>query len=184
MEHKKELTEEKKETNVMIRSTVECMVEFSKILTANINNKGAEWLNKLVVTEKSDTFPSTPKVVNVNTLSVWEDEIETRILTAPWYITGLSIIKHPHVGDLLEAASAYCIRSTILSKILIDPLNKKDPNIVTSRHANVATNDGVKLMDSICDFILPLNNLQILHVLTDLGGYVQQHGETVKGYCA
>ena len=39
-------------------------------------------------------------------------------------------------------------------------------------------------MDSIHDFLLPLNNLQILDVLTDLGGCVQQNGETVEGYCA
>ena len=106
------------------------------------------------------------------------------MLTAPWDIKGLSIIEHPHVGDLSEASPAYCIRSTILSKILIDLLNKKNPNIVISLCANVATNDGVKLMDSICDFLPPLDNLQILDVLTNLGGCVQQNGETVEGYCA
>ena len=41
-EHKKELIEQKKETNAFLRSTVEYMAEFSKKLSANINNKGAE----------------------------------------------------------------------------------------------------------------------------------------------
>ena len=80
-----------------------------KKLTANINNKGAEWLDKLVVTEKSDIFPPIPKIVNVTTLGVWEDAIEARMLTSPWDIKGLSIIKQPHVGDLSEASSAYHI---------------------------------------------------------------------------
>ena len=160
------------------------MAEFSKNSTANINNKGDEWLDKLVVTEKSNTFPPIPEVVNVTTLGVWEDEILAQMLTAPWTIKGLSIIKHPHDGDLSEALLAYHIQFTILSKNLIDLLNKKDPNIVISLRANVANNNGVKLMDSICDFLLPLDNLQILDVLTDLDGCVQQNEETVKGYCA
>ena len=109
MEHKKELIEQKKETNGMLRSTVECMAEFSENSTANINNKGTEWLDKLVVTKKSETFPPIPEDVNVTTLGVWEDEIEARMLTTPWDIKELSIIKHPHVGDLSEASSAYCI---------------------------------------------------------------------------
>ena len=33
-------------------------------------------------------------------------------------------------------------------------------------------------------FLLPLDNLQILDVLTDLGDCVQKNGETVEGYCA
>ena len=83
----------------------------------------------------------------------------------------------------MDASPGYRIRSTILSKILIDLLNKKDPNIITSLRATVATNDGVKLLDSIRDFLLPLDNLQILDVLTDLGECVQKNGETVEGYC-
>ena len=106
------------------------------------------------------------------------------MLTAPWDIKGLSIIKNPQVGDLFKALSAYRIQSTILSKILINLFNKKDPNIIISLCANISTNDGVKLMDSICNFLLPLDNLQILDVLTDLGSCVQQNGETVEGYCA
>ena len=105
------------------------------------------------------------------------------MLTAPWDIKGLSIIKNPHIGDLSEASLAYHIRSTILSKILIDLLNKKDSNIVISLCANVATNDGVKLMNLIRDFLLPLDNLQILDVLTNLSSCVQQNWETVEGYC-
>ena len=80
MEHKKELIEQKKGTNAMLRSIVECMAEFSKNSTANINTKGTEWLDKLVVTKKSDTFPPIPEVVNVITLGVWEDEIETEVM--------------------------------------------------------------------------------------------------------
>ena len=106
------------------------------------------------------------------------------MLTVPRDIKGLSIIDHPRIGDLFEATTAYRIRATILSKILIDLLNKKDPNIVTSLCSNVATNVGVKLLESIRNFLLPLDNLQILNVLTDLGGCIQQNGETVKGLCA
>ena len=184
IEHKRELIEQKKETNTMFRSTVDCMEEFSKNSSVNINNKGSEWLDILVVAEKSEIFPPLPEVVNLTTFGTWEDAIEARMLTTPWDITGLSIINHPHVRDLSEATTAYRIRATILSKILIDLLNKKDPNIVTSLRTNVATNDGIKLLESIFNFLLPLDNLQILYVLTDLGGCVQQNGETVEGFCA
>ena len=184
MEHKKELIEQKKETNAMLRSIVECMTDFNKNSTANINSKGTEWLDKLVVTEKSENYPPIHEVVNVTTLGVWQDEIEAQILTAPWDIKRLSIIKHPHVGDLSEATTAYRIQANTFSKILIDLLNKKDPNIVTSICSNVATNDGVKLMESIRNFLLPLDNLQILDVLTNLDGCVQQNGEIAEGYCA
>ena len=40
------------------------------------------------------------------------------------------------------------------------------------------------LLDSIQDFLLPLTNLQILDVLTNLGGCVQENGETIEGYRA
>ena len=93
----------------MLQSTVECMTEFSKNLTANITNKGTEWLDKLVVTEKAMTFSPISEVVNVATLGVWEDAIEARMLTAPWDIKKLSIIDHPHIGDLSEATTAYRI---------------------------------------------------------------------------
>ena len=46
------------------------MTEFSKRLTANINNKGTECLYKLVVIKKSDTFVPIPEAVNVTTLGV------------------------------------------------------------------------------------------------------------------
>ena len=46
------------------------MAEFSKNSAANINSKGVEWLDKLVVTKKSDTFPPIPEIVNVTTLGV------------------------------------------------------------------------------------------------------------------
>ena len=87
-EHKKELIEQKKETNAVLRSNVECMAEFSKNSTANINSKDAEWLGKLVVTEKPDTFLPIFEIVNITTLGVWEDAIEARMLTAPWDIKG------------------------------------------------------------------------------------------------
>ena len=90
------------------------------------------------------------------------------MLTGPWDIKGSYIINIPHVGDLSEASTAYWIWSTILSKILIELLNKKDLNTVTSLCATIATNNSVKLMDSIQDFLLPLDNLQILDVLIDL----------------
>ena len=48
----------------------------------------------------------------------------------------------------------------------------------------MATNDGVKLLESIRNFLLPLDNLQILDVVTDLGGCIQQNGETVEGFYA
>ena len=99
-EYKKELVEEKDEINAVLQVTVECIAEFSKNLTANINSKGVEWLDKSVVTEKSDTFPSIPEIVNVTTIGVWEDAIKARVLTVPWDIKGLSIINIPHVDDL------------------------------------------------------------------------------------
>ena len=68
--------------------------------------------------------------------------------------------------------------------ILIDLLNKKDPNIVTSLCATVTTNDSVMLLDSVQGFLLPLTDLQILDVLTNLRGCVQENGETIEGYCA
>ena len=47
----------------------------------------------------------------------------------------------------------------------------------------MATNDGVKLIESICNFLFPLDNLQFLDVLTDLGGCFQQNEEAVEGFC-
>ena len=132
IEHEREMIEQKKETNAMLDSSIDCMEEFSKNTSVNINNKGSEWLDRLVVTERSETFPPIPEVVNVTTFGIWEDEIEARMLTAPWDIKGLSIIDHQHIGDLSEATTAYCICATILSKILIDLLNKKDQNIAIS----------------------------------------------------
>ena len=83
IDHKRELIEQKKETNAMIRSTVDCMEEFGKHSAVNINNKGSEWLDKLVVTDKSKNFPPIPEVDNVTTLGIWKDEIEAQMITAP-----------------------------------------------------------------------------------------------------
>ena len=92
-----------------VLATIETMTEFSKNSTANINNKGAAWLDKLVVHEKFDTFPPVLEIVNVTTLGVWEDKIEDRLLTALWDLLGLSIINIPHVGDLSEVSEPYQI---------------------------------------------------------------------------
>ena len=145
------------------------MAEFSKNLTANTNNKGAAWLDKLVVHKKSDTFSPVPGIVNVTTLGIQEGEFKARLLTAPQDIKGLSTINAPHIGDLSESTDAYQIGSAILSRTLINLLNKKDPNIVTSLCVNVATNDGVKFLESIQKNLLPLDNLQILDVFINLG---------------
>ena len=104
------------------------------------------------------------------------------MLTAPWDMDGISIIDTPHVGNIAEATESYRICSTMLSKILIQLLHDKDSNIVISLRATASTNNGVILLGSIRNFLLPLENMQILDVLTDLGTYVQRNGETVEGF--
>ena len=88
----------------------------------------------------------------------------------------------PHVRNIAETKESYRIRSTILSKILTELLHIKDSNIVVSLRATSSTNNGAVLLDAIRDFLLPLENLQILDVLTDLGTCVQNNGETVEGF--
>ena len=103
-------------------------------------------------------------------------------MAAPWDIDGICILDMPHVGPIAEASEPYCIRSTTLSVILAQLLHDKDSNIVVSLWATVSMNDGVCLLDSIRDFLLPLGNIQILDVLTELGSCVQSNGETVESF--
>ena len=70
----------------------------------------------------------------------------------------------------------------MLLKILTELLHIKDSNIVVSLRATSSTNNGAVLLDAICDFLLPLENMQILDVLTNLGTCVQLNGETVEGF--
>lgn len=64
----------------------------------------------------------------------------------------------------------------ILTQLLYD----KGSNIVTYLCSTVFTNDGVHLLDSICDFLWTLSIVSILNVLTYLGSCTQNNGEIVK----
>ena len=126
---------------------------------SSINKKGANWIDKMEINEKASIFPKIPTIINETTLGQWYDEISARMLTAPWDMDGISIIDTPHVGNIAEATESYRIRSTMLSKILIQLLHDKDSNIVISLRATAPTNNGVILLDSIRDFLLPLENI-------------------------
>ncbi|OEU16774.1 hypothetical protein FRACYDRAFT_239363 [Fragilariopsis cylindrus CCMP1102] len=143
-----------------------------------IDTKHNKWMDKLVINEKKDTFPKIPETINETTLGQWYDEIKGRLMAAPWDIDGTCILDMPHVGPIAEASEPYRIRSTTLSVILAQLLHDKDSNIVVSLRATVSMNDGVRLLDSIREFLLPLANIQILDVLTELGSCVQSNGET------
>ena len=149
-----------------------------------IDTKHNKWMDKLVINEKKDTFPKIPETINETTLGQWYDEIKGRLMAAPWDIDGTCILDMPHVGPIAEASEPYRIRSTTLSVILAQLLHDKDSNIVVSLRATVSMNDGVRLLDSIREFLLPLANIQILDVLTELGSCVQSNGETVESFCS
>ena len=164
------------------REIINTMHDISKNPSSSIDKKRATWLDKMVIQEKASTFPKIPTIINETTLGQWYDEISAKMLTAPWDMDGISIIGTPHVGNIAEATESYRIHSAMLYKILIQLLHDKDSNIVITLRATVSTNSCVVLLDSIRDFLLPLENMQILDVLTDLGTCVQRNGKTVEGF--
>ena len=53
---------------------------------------------------------------------------------------------------------------------------------IKSLKATIETNDGVLLMDSIHDHLLPLATTRILEVLTEIGLCIQKNGKSVDHF--
>ena len=84
---------------------------------------------------------------------------------------------------LADASKHYQARSTKLGMILRQLL--KDAKLtycIKSPKATIETNDGVLLMDSIYEHLLPLAITRILEVLTEIGLCMQKNGESVDHF--
>ena len=53
---------------------------------------------------------------------------------------------------------------------------------IKSLKATIETNDGVLLMESIFEYLLPLATTRVLDVLTEIGNCVQKNGKSVDHF--
>jgi len=49
----------------------------------SINEKAADWIDKMVINKKASTFPKTPTVINETIFGQWYDEILAQMMAAP-----------------------------------------------------------------------------------------------------
>ena len=87
--------------------------------------------------------------------------------------------------DLADSLKHYQARSTKLGMIMRQLLNDaKLTDCIKSLKATIETNDGVLLMDSIYEYLLPLATIRILEVLTEIGHCMQKNGESVDHFAS
>ena len=151
---------------------------------SKIEDKGADTMTKLVLVQTSAAFTAISKDATSTVMGEWMDSNHAVLAAAPWDIDGLSMIDIKGV-DLADASKHYQARSTKLGMIMRQLLKEiKLTDCIKSPKATIETNDGVLLMDSIHDHLLPLATTRILRVLTKIGLCLQKNGESVDHFAS
>ena len=134
--------------------------------STKINDTGANMMTKMVVAQKSNTFPPLPTVCTDTTMGEWRDSTHSMLSAAPWDIDGVSIVDMRGV-IAADATTHFRARSTKLNMIMRQLLlDAKLTDSIKSLKATIETNDGVLLMESIYKHLLPLATTRVLDVLT------------------
>ena len=124
--------------------------------STKINDTGANMMTKMVVAQKSDTFPPLPTVCTDTTMGEWRDSTHSVLSATPWDIDGVSIVDMRGV-IAADATTHFRARSTKLNMIMRQLLlDAKLTDSIKSLKATIETNDGVLLMESIFEHLLPL----------------------------
>ena len=112
------------------------------------------------------------------------DGNHTILAASRWDIDGVSMVDMKGV-DLADASKHYQARSTKLGMIMRQLLKEaKLTDCIKSLKATIETNDGVLLMDSIYEHLLPLATTRILEVLTEIGLCLQKNEELVDHFAS
>ena len=99
----------------------------------------------------------------------WMDSNHSVLAASPWDIDGRSMVNMKGVV-LADASKHYRARSTKLGMIMRQLLNNAGlTHVIKSLKATIETNDGILLMNSIHEHLLPLATTRILEVLTEIG---------------
>ena len=189
------LSDEASQVSVLCDHLVAQQLEQSKVNQAilqsfenlgkgsSIHDKGADMMTKMVVQSKSASFPPLPTECTDTTMGEWMDSNHSILLAAPWDIEGVSIVDMKGVV-VADATSHYRARSTKLGMIMRQLLtDAKLTDSIKSLKATIETNDGVLLMRSIFEHLLPLATTRVLDVLTEIGHCIQKNGEYVDHFC-
>ena len=138
---------------------------------------------KTLLKQGVTNFPVIPGSRTEISLSIWLKAISRTLKASPWDIDGTSILEM-HLSPILsEALESYRIRSMKLYLIMTKLLQAaKCQGILNHLDSRVTSNDGVSLLLSSKEAILPRTSLQILDVLSDLCTCHQENGETVEAF--
>ena len=121
----------------------------------------ADMMTKLVIAQISAAFTTIPEDATNTTIGEWMDSNHVDLAAAPWDIDGVSIVDMKGVG-LADASKHYQARSTKLGRIIRQLLkDTKFTDCIKLLKATIETNDGILLMDSIYEHLLPLATTRI-----------------------
>ena len=157
--------------------------DMNKDPAIKFDEKGIALFNRMVLQQKAESFSDIPEIVNETTIAIWYDGFKSRLKATPWDINGECITDMNHIGPIATASISYQVQSSHLSMILLEKLeNAKLHDVIEALRSTINTSDGVLLLDSIRENLLPFCTLQILNVIAELGCCVQKNGETVDGF--
>ena len=134
-----------------------------------IADKGQEMFTKMVLNQSAANFDPIPKLATNTAMGEWMDSNHSILAASPWDIDGRSMVDMEGVV-LADASRHYKARSTKLGIIMRQLLkNAGLTDVIKSLKATIETNDGILLMNSIHEHLLPLATTCILEVLTEVG---------------
>ena len=137
---------------------------------------------KQLYSQKAEDFESIPDVRDAKTIPQWRKDIARKLNLDPWTIEGTSILEMTGNGLTSEE---YKNRVSHLCGILIKLLNNAGlKDCLNALESTMNLNNGVKLLDAITNYLMPLTTTEILSCITDLCECIQGNGESIDTYKA
>ena len=162
-----ELIFKRKEQTKVTQAILDQFLNLNK--GSKIADKGADMMTKLVLAQTNANFNPVPKDATNTAMGEWKDNNHAILAAAPRNIDGTLMIDMKGVV-LANTSKHNRARSTKHGMIMRELLkNAKLIDCINSLKESFETNDGVLLMDSICEHLLPLATTRILEILIKIG---------------
>lgn len=126
--------------------------------------------------------PKLPKVLDDHAVGNWYEHILLNLRATPWAIDGASIYELRMEGvSPQKMTTEYQICNEQLAKHLYFRLQEANQtDLIDDLRDSISHADGVSLLDTIYESLLPHHAAQILQVLTDLGNVRHKNKETMS----
>ena len=137
---------------------------------------------KQLYLQKPEDFEPIPDERDAKTIPQWRKDIARKLNLDPWTVNGTSILDMSGDGILSDE---YKNRASHLCTILIKLLNNADlKDCLLALESTTDLRNGVKLLDAITAYLMPLTTTEILNCIRELCECIQGNGESINTYKA